>query len=239
MVVRVASGKTYADILGKLRKEVNPDISHTRVLVARPTKKGDLLIRVEGDSDKVGFIAKVIKAVGSIGKVQMVDRKVTLEIRDLDFLTHEAEVQEALERELGMAGSRKVTVLGPNKRRMKLAVVVTDQEEAAGLEELGRIKIGFMCCQIRNRVMVVRCHRCLGYGHLARSCKEADKSSACFKCGEADHKFADCKSSISCFLCKAESGDKVPLNHVAGSGHSESLGQPSRKPRRLTTTKAK
>ncbi|XP_051153639.1 uncharacterized protein LOC127276930 [Leptopilina boulardi] len=217
MVIRVAKGKTYADVLGKLRMEVDPDVSHTTVVGARPTKR-DLLIKIRGDSDKGAFTADVAKAVGSMGKVQSSDRRVTLEIRDLDCLTQEAEVQQVLEKELGKPGSRKVTVLGPNQRGMKLAVVVTNQEEADRLEELGRIKVGFMCCPIRKRVMVVRCHRCLGYGHIGSSCKATDRSAACFKCGEAGHKFGNCKGSPSCFLCKEKFGDKASISHIAGSG---------------------
>ncbi|XP_051167802.1 CCHC-type zinc finger nucleic acid binding protein-like [Leptopilina boulardi] len=101
---------------------------------------------------------------------------------------------------------------------MKLAVVVTNLDEADRLEKLGHIKVGFMCCPIKRRVMVLRCHRCLGYGHIARSCAAEDRSAACFRCEEADHKYADCKKSPSCFLCKKLSDEKISTNHVAGSG---------------------
>lgn len=48
-----------------------------------------------------------------------------------------------VKKELGKSESRKVTVLGPNRRGMKLAV--TNSDEADRLEELERIKVGFMC----------------------------------------------------------------------------------------------
>ncbi|XP_043470675.1 uncharacterized protein LOC122503951 [Leptopilina heterotoma] len=69
MVISVVQGKTYADVSGKLRKEVNPDSSHSRVVVARATKKGDLLIKIGGDSNKKTFPAEVTKAVEGICKV--------------------------------------------------------------------------------------------------------------------------------------------------------------------------
>ncbi|XP_043472558.1 uncharacterized protein LOC122505149 [Leptopilina heterotoma] len=36
----------YADILGKLCKEVNPDVCHTRIVSAKATKKEDFLIKI-------------------------------------------------------------------------------------------------------------------------------------------------------------------------------------------------
>ena len=44
VLIKVSQGKTYADVLGKLRKEVNPDGSVSRVVSAKATQKGDVLI---------------------------------------------------------------------------------------------------------------------------------------------------------------------------------------------------
>lgn len=40
--------KTYADVLERLRKEIDPDASHIRVVGVIPTNKEDLLIRIGG-----------------------------------------------------------------------------------------------------------------------------------------------------------------------------------------------
>ncbi|XP_043473981.1 membrane metallo-endopeptidase-like 1 [Leptopilina heterotoma] len=58
---------------------------------------------------------------------------------------------------------------------MKLAVVVTTQKDATRLEKIGHIKIGFVSCRISRRVMVTRCHRCFGYGHIGRDCQAVDR----------------------------------------------------------------
>lgn len=159
-----------------------------RVVGFRPTKKGDLLFRIAGESNKEAFTANVAKAVGSMCRVQSVDQKVVFEIRELKYLIQEEEVQQML---LEKPGSLKVTVLGTNMQGMKLAVLVADQEEAERLEHFGCIMIGFISCSIRKRLMVTRFHRCLDYGHIEQVCKAADRSAACFRCGDADHKFAD------------------------------------------------
>lgn len=76
-----------------------------------------------------------------------------MDIRDINVLTEEEDVLGALEKiSMVPAGSRKVTVLGPNKRGVKLTVVVTSKEEADKLKKVGNIKIGFISYMIR-RVM--------------------------------------------------------------------------------------
>lgn len=58
--------------------------------------------------------------------------------------------KSALQKVLEKSGIRNVTVLVPNVRGVKLAIVVTDKKESKNLEKLGRFKIGFMCC-LSNR----------------------------------------------------------------------------------------
>ncbi|XP_043481639.1 uncharacterized protein LOC122510801 [Leptopilina heterotoma] len=218
VVVKVAEGATFAEVLAKVRKEADLEASQTRVVGALPTKKGDLLIKIGGSSNKKLFTKEVTKVIGDLGKEQMADRRTTLEIRDMDALTEKEDVLGALEKIFTVpTGSRKVTVLGPNKRGAKLAVVVTSQEDADKLEEIGHIKIGFVSCKIRRRTMVTWCHKCLDYGHIGRDCQGVDRSAACFKCGEAGHKAAGCKKSPCCFLCQPKFGEKENIQHVAGS----------------------
>lgn len=91
------------------------------------------------------FIADVTRTVENMSEVQLVNRRVSLEMRDLNCLTQEKkEDQQALEQILMKPGSIMLMVLGTKGQGMKLAVVVIDQEEAERLEKLRRIKIGFM-----------------------------------------------------------------------------------------------
>lgn len=71
------------------------------------------------------------------------EHRVSPEIRDLNCLTEENEVQYALRRALKMpSGTREV--LGLSKRGSKHVIVVTNQEDADRPEKLGGLKIGFM-----------------------------------------------------------------------------------------------
>lgn len=92
--------------------------------------------------------------------------------------------------------------LRPNQRGIKLAVTVTNPQEVERLKTSGCIKICFMCCTIGKRVWVVCYHQYLKFGDMDKNCKIAISLSECFKFGEDDRKFAVCKKSASCFLCK-------------------------------------
>ena len=96
--IKVRQGKPYADVLGKLRKEVNPDASGSTVI--RITQKGDVLILMDKESNKEGFTAEVKRVVEGLGKVRVDPKKVTLEIPDLDPLETKEEVKVELRKAL-------------------------------------------------------------------------------------------------------------------------------------------
>ena len=218
VLIKVGQGKSYADVLGKLRKEVNTDASGSRVVSARATQKGDVLIVLDRASNKEGFTAEVRRVDEGLGEVRADPKKVTLKIRDLDPLATEEEVKAELRKTLRNEQTNlKVKVFDPNRRGLKLAVVVLPEDEAIKLEELSRLKVGMTSCRVRRRVVVTRCFRCLGFGHQRRSCKEEDRSSLCYKCGEAGHPAKSCTGMQKCFLCVKED-PAVDCGHVAGSG---------------------
>ena len=137
-----------------------------------------------------------------LGEVWAYSKKVTLEIRDLDPLATEEKVKLELRKALlNEQTTPEVKVLNPNRRGLKLAVVVLLEEETVKLEELSHLKVGMTSCQVRRRVVVTRCFRCHDFGEQRRSCKREDRSSLCYKCGEADHPAKSCAGTQKCFLC--------------------------------------
>ncbi|OXU31963.1 hypothetical protein TSAR_013075 [Trichomalopsis sarcophagae] len=75
-----------------------------------------------------------------------------------------------------------------NMRGLRMAIVILSDE----LLEKGHIRVGLISCRIRKHVKVVRYHKCLGFGHWKDECNEVDRSNLCFKCGEVDHRMAEC-----------------------------------------------
>ena len=65
----------------------------------------------------------------------------------------------------------EVKVLNPNRRALKLAVMVLPEEEARKLEEITHLKVGMTSCRVRRRMVITRCFRCLKFGHQRRNSK--------------------------------------------------------------------
>lgn len=83
MCKNVHSFIEMAAVLVKLQKEVDQDASNTRVVGAKTTKTRDFLI-ITGSSSNIIFENEVTPVFGVLGKLQKVDRRVTLGFRDLD-----------------------------------------------------------------------------------------------------------------------------------------------------------
>jgi len=142
-----------------------------------------------------------------------------LEILDLDETVTVEEVNDALQRETGVNKDRKVHIFGPNKRSQFMAVCELEDSQSQRLLSNGRIRIGWVNCRVRQRLVVTRCHKCLGYGHLKKDCTATDRQNNCWRCGLADHKMKDCKTekeNVSCFLCSEAAKPKT--DHKPGSG---------------------
>jgi len=216
LVVKVAQGQTFADVLKKIRADFKPETCSAIVLGAVQTAKGDVLLKLKGDSDLAKASTALDKVVEGVGKVaENKERNVTLEIRDLDSLTEEKDVEQAVEKVLGFAfqkDKRKVTLMRANKRQQRMALVTLGEQEAHKLEQEDHLRVGYLSCKIRRRVEVLRCFKCLEYGHTAPGCKNEDRSGLCFRCGTCNHRKKDCKSEPRCFLCKENN------KHEAGSG---------------------
>ncbi|KAJ8916766.1 hypothetical protein NQ315_013971 [Exocentrus adspersus] len=53
-----------------------------------------------------------------------------------------------------------------------------------------------------DRVDVMQCYRCWGYGHTRRACKEEiGKENTCRRCGRAGHLQKECKEEAQCLSC--------------------------------------
>ena len=75
-----------------------------------------------------------------------------LEIRDLDCCTTVSEVEIALRRKLpNDKGSFRVSLSRVKQQQQRRAVVITDFEDAAGLLQQKRIRVGFINCSMRER----------------------------------------------------------------------------------------
>ncbi|XP_056643829.1 DNA-binding protein HEXBP-like [Diorhabda sublineata] len=66
------------------------------------------------------------------------------------------------------------------------------------------VRIGWAPCQVRARVKITRCFKCLEFGHRTKECKGTDNSKMCLKCGKDNHKARDCLNKSYCLTCKKD-----------------------------------
>lgn len=170
----------------------------------------------------------VATAVGEQATVRTMGRSCTLQIRDLDEVTEEDEVVEAI---VDCTAKEEITVrsLREALRETQTAVVTVPAKVAEKLLETGKIEVGWVVCRVRQKIDFLRCFRCLAPGHIAMDCKGTDRSKECRLCGRDDHFAKDCEQAPFCVICSDE-GRQEDANHILGSSRCPSF-EKARRPK--------
>lgn len=215
LVIRVSETLTYSDVLKKLREKVKPEDTETEIRSIRKTMRGDVLLEIGGNSEvSEEFQATIKNAIGEPEAVMNLTPRSSIEIRDLDDLVTEVEVRKALEEKLvEKGGDLKIVITKANARSQRMAFVEMPTKAANLLVDHGRVRIGCVNCRIRHRVQVIKCFKCLGYGHRARECRNTNRTNNCYRCGEEGHKGATCQQAERCVLCTEL---RVKADHTPG-----------------------
>ena len=93
-------------------------------------------------------------------------------------------------------------------------VIRLAEADAMRLLQLGKVRIGWVECRVREHVEIARCFRCLGYSHRSRGCGNHDRKNACWGRGITGKLARCCKAPPRCLMC-LNRGDK-DIAHVSG-----------------------
>ena len=176
VLVKPAEGKSYADVLQKIKDSVDPCITQTVFKTIRCIRGEKVVLELQSTQSKNQFSDEVRQAVRSdAADVWGSIPKTTLEIHDIDACATEDEVRQAIA-QAGVGGDLVICLTDPNNRGQRLATANVQETETLKLLKTGELKVGWVICRVRRRIPLVRCFRCLDYGHHARDCKGTDRS---------------------------------------------------------------
>nr|CAH7763778.1 unnamed protein product [Callosobruchus chinensis] len=195
-----AQGKTYAELLRSIRKDVNLDNINAELSKVRQTKKGDVLLEV-----KKGNAAELQLAINKQMhgiRAMMMTKESVLHVKGLDGITTKEEILEAVTKAIDGIRSCRVTSLRPAYGGTQNATVILDTHAAEQLTKLASIRVGLVQCEVRLRKPYGRCRRCWDIGHTEKECSGTDRSKMCLKCAHPGHKASDCTGKTYCPICE-------------------------------------
>ena len=132
------------------------------------------------------------------------------------------EVRQAIA-QAGVEGEIEIRLTDANNRGQRLAIASVKETGALKLLKTGKLKVGWIICRVRRRIPLVRCFRCLGYGHHARDCKGTDRSKMCYNCGQTGHLAANCNNKPHCALCSEMAVNVTEQKHILGTTKCRAL----------------
>lgn len=200
------SGRSFADIVKTIKQELDVDKIGVNIKAVRKSGKEDLLLTIEGEN-KADIVKRELlrKNIQNLEVTTKSNTSVVL-LYGVDPSIEEEALKMALSKETGLKVSEiEVSGLRPGRFGNKNATIIMPREAARGILKNRKMKIGWTICQIRERVPILRCYKCLDLGHKAYQCKkDVDRTKDCLNCGKPGHNVKDCSSNSYCIKCQKE-----------------------------------
>ena len=160
--------KKEGKILNAMKAKVNPQNAGTEVLSTRRTRREVILLVLKKAGDVSAFEMALDQVVGEKAGVKSLVSKRSLEVRDLDETVTREEAVAAPRIALGKPDFGDQCKHHKHFGGVQTAVVRLTEVDARSLLGLGRLRVVWVNCRIREHVEVARCFKCQGYGHVSR-----------------------------------------------------------------------
>ncbi|KRF97424.1 uncharacterized protein Dwil_GK28277, partial [Drosophila willistoni] len=177
-VVVKTSEDTYAEVLRAMRTDPQLKEFSADVQKIRRTQTGDMLIELKKDSVNKSSTYKELteRVMGEKVQVKAMCPEVTLQLRDLDWITTEEEVRTAIKEQCDLETVQMTVRLRRAPLGTQAASIKLPVDAANKALEVGKIRVGCSVCPLKISQRPEGCYRCLEYGHLARNCEGPDRN---------------------------------------------------------------
>lgn len=188
-----------------MKSKVDIDASGIEIAAMRKAKSGEMLLEIKGGKGATEALRETIKERIPGSNVRIKKDEKVVQIRDLDALATEDEIIEALKNTLGTENdSIKIKELRDAYGENQVATVALPEEAAQKLLSMGKVKIGWLRCRVREQIDILRCYRCWETGHTATKCEGPDRTKLCLRCGREGHMAKNCKEARYCPICSQQ-----------------------------------
>jgi len=206
IIVESESGKSFAEVVSKMKETLDPDSIGVTVKKVMKTATGKIkmIIDEKKQGGKEAMLAEMRKDNEIKVTVSRPERAII--INGLDECVTEKELRSALVKELDPEGIDAISHLQIRKgyRSTFNATAVLPKEQAEKAISLGSIRVGWIIARIKVKHVPVCCRKCQRYGHSEAECTFAETAPLCRRCGDEQHKAANCKNEIFCYVCKVK-----------------------------------
>ncbi|KAK9688148.1 hypothetical protein QE152_g35766 [Popillia japonica] len=148
-----AQGKSFVDIVKKLKEEVNIDHIGVKVKKLQKTGKGDLRLTVDGGQDMANSLQNEIKR--KIDDVKVATRKLgmtTIFVLGMDPTTREEEVRHAIAADIKVnEADIKIRAIRTGRNEEQTVIAEIPRDQALPLIKRRKLRIGWTECGIRER----------------------------------------------------------------------------------------
>lgn len=222
VIIQKRGQLSYAEILSKVKGDDNLKELGNNVTKIRRTAAGDIILVLDKVSDdKTALYRTAIEnTLGADAEIKSRIHETTIEIKDLDEVTTKEEIRNSLQTIIGEDYTVKTEHIKSLRRAYgstQTAVVSLPAQVAKIATEVGKLRVGWVVCRVRELMKPMKCFKCWQYGHMSRNCRTGiDRTNCCIRCGGEGHKADKCTTEPRCVLCSGAEENEAS-KHIAGS----------------------